>query len=249
MSNGDLLGRAVFSGLTGGDFAYISAHVDGSPSGSDFPGRLVFSTTADGASSPTERLRIASTGAFGLSGANYGTSGQVLTSQGSGSAPQWATPAGATYGSWTAAGTSQYVDFTGISSSTKKVTINVYNWSPNGGYRPTMYLGDSGGFETSGYGSTGYYQNGGSSGSYQNFTGEFRIPIGSASHSLNGRIVIFKMHDTSHVYIAEAYFGDSGSALMCGFGGRKQLSGVLTQVRLGWDSGASDTGAFRVVQE
>jgi hypothetical protein len=41
-----------------------------------------------------ERLRIANTGALGLSGANYGSSGQVLTSQGSGSAPQWATPAG-----------------------------------------------------------------------------------------------------------------------------------------------------------
>src|SRR6056300_736104 len=30
--------------------------------------------------------------ALGLGGATYGTSGQVLTSQGSGSAPQWATP-------------------------------------------------------------------------------------------------------------------------------------------------------------
>jgi hypothetical protein len=38
-----------------------------------------------------ERLRIANTGAFGLSGANYGTSGQVLTSNGSGSAPSWQT--------------------------------------------------------------------------------------------------------------------------------------------------------------
>jgi len=40
-----------------------------------------------------ERLRISSNGAFGLSGANYGTSGQVLTSAGSGSSPTWATPA------------------------------------------------------------------------------------------------------------------------------------------------------------
>ena len=39
-----------------------------------------------------ERLRIRKTGAFGLNGANYGTSGQVLTSQGSGSAPTWTTP-------------------------------------------------------------------------------------------------------------------------------------------------------------
>ena len=36
-----------------------------------------------------ERLRIASAGQIGLSGANYGTSGQVLTSNGSGSAVTW----------------------------------------------------------------------------------------------------------------------------------------------------------------
>ena len=38
----------------------------------------------------TERLRIGSSGQIGIGGANYGTSGQVLTSQGSGSAVQWA---------------------------------------------------------------------------------------------------------------------------------------------------------------
>lgn len=44
--------------------------------------------------SSTERLRIASNGAIGLSGANYGTSGQVLTSNGSGSAPSWQNASG-----------------------------------------------------------------------------------------------------------------------------------------------------------
>lgn len=41
-----------------------------------------------------EATRIASTGAWSLgsSGTNYGTSGQVLTSAGSGSAPTWTTP-------------------------------------------------------------------------------------------------------------------------------------------------------------
>lgn len=47
---------------------------------------LLFTT---GSGNPT-RLQIASNGAFGLGGANYGTSGQVLTSQGSGSPVQWA---------------------------------------------------------------------------------------------------------------------------------------------------------------
>jgi len=38
-----------------------------------------------------EKLRIASAGQIGLSGANYGTAGQVLTSQGGSSAPTWTT--------------------------------------------------------------------------------------------------------------------------------------------------------------
>ena len=45
-----------------------------------------------------ERLRIGPSGQIGIAGANYGTSGQVLTSAGSGSAVQWATPsAGLSY--------------------------------------------------------------------------------------------------------------------------------------------------------
>jgi len=40
-----------------------------------------------------ERLRIASAGQIGIGGANYGTSGQVLTSGGSGAAPSWTSAA------------------------------------------------------------------------------------------------------------------------------------------------------------
>jgi hypothetical protein len=41
--------------------------------------------------SNTERLRIASAGQIGIGGANYGTSGQVLTSSGASAAPSWTT--------------------------------------------------------------------------------------------------------------------------------------------------------------
>ena len=44
----------------------------------------------------TERIRVNNAGAIGLSGANYGSSGQVLTSQGSGSAVTWSTVSGTT---------------------------------------------------------------------------------------------------------------------------------------------------------
>jgi hypothetical protein len=53
----------------------------------------------------SERLRIASTGAIGLSGANYGSSGQVLTSAGSGAAPTWTTVGGGSAATPTALGT------------------------------------------------------------------------------------------------------------------------------------------------
>jgi hypothetical protein len=64
VGNGDILGQIIFRGATGSAFetsAQIFAQVDGAVSGAgDIPGRLVFSTTADGASSPTERMRIGS---------------------------------------------------------------------------------------------------------------------------------------------------------------------------------------------
>ena len=50
-------------------------------------GGISFFTGTGGAE--IERLRIGSSGQIGISGANYGNSGQVLTSNGSGSAPSW----------------------------------------------------------------------------------------------------------------------------------------------------------------
>jgi hypothetical protein len=66
VQSGDALGYIQFKGANGTDYdaaAYIYAEVDGTPGASgDMPGRLVFSTTADGASSPTERMRISQAG-------------------------------------------------------------------------------------------------------------------------------------------------------------------------------------------
>lgn len=68
VQNGDVLGSVEFMGADGSSAtgypiaATISALVEGTPGTNDMPGRLVFSTTADGASSPTERMRIDSVG-------------------------------------------------------------------------------------------------------------------------------------------------------------------------------------------
>jgi hypothetical protein len=61
----DQVGTIFFEGSDGTNFiraASIRAFVDGTPGANDMPGRLVFSTTADGAASPTERMRIDSSG-------------------------------------------------------------------------------------------------------------------------------------------------------------------------------------------
>ena len=68
VQNGDALGVIRFLGDDGTNLdtsaARIICQVDGTPGENDMPGRLVFETTADGASSETERLRIDSRGSF-----------------------------------------------------------------------------------------------------------------------------------------------------------------------------------------
>ena len=58
---GDRLGQIVFSGHDGSEFvqaATIEGLTDATPGNNDMPGRLSFSVTHDGASSPVERMRI-----------------------------------------------------------------------------------------------------------------------------------------------------------------------------------------------
>jgi hypothetical protein len=66
VNSGDILGDIRFAGDDGTDInttaATIRGEVDGAPGFNDMPGRLVFSTTADGASIPTERMRITQDG-------------------------------------------------------------------------------------------------------------------------------------------------------------------------------------------
>ena len=64
ITSGSGIGAISFSDSSGNEFAWIACEADANAGASDYPGRLVFSTTADGASSPTERMRINSEGQF-----------------------------------------------------------------------------------------------------------------------------------------------------------------------------------------
>jgi hypothetical protein len=66
----ELAGVIFTSGTNSNAYASVVAFSDGASSSSaDIPGRLVFSTTADGASSPTERMRIDNAGTTTLTSA------------------------------------------------------------------------------------------------------------------------------------------------------------------------------------
>ena len=74
VQSGDFIGSIQFQGSDGTEFvgaASITALVDGTPGANDMPGRLVFSTTADGASSPTQAMSLHQDKRFYLSSAWY----------------------------------------------------------------------------------------------------------------------------------------------------------------------------------
>ena len=79
VASGDTISNISFRGYDGAgniQAASIVASVDGTPGTNDMPGRLVFATTADGASSVTERMRIDNAGRVGIGGA--ATTGEMV---------------------------------------------------------------------------------------------------------------------------------------------------------------------------
>ena len=84
VASGDDIGLIQFEAHDGTALipaAKITAAVDGTPGSNDMPGRLVFSTTADGASSVTERMRIRSDGGVGIGGTGAASVGLYLQKQ------------------------------------------------------------------------------------------------------------------------------------------------------------------------
>jgi hypothetical protein len=109
LQSGDGIGSVIFGGADGNEFvpaAQITGAVDGTPGDNDMPGRLIFSTTADGASSPTERMRIDS-------------SGNLLFNSGYGSAA-------------TAYGCRAWVNFNGTGTVAIRASGNVSSITDNG---------------------------------------------------------------------------------------------------------------------
>ncbi len=138
------------------------------------------------------------------------------------------------------------VDFTGIPSWAERITVMVSSLSTNGTAGILVQLGDSGGFETTGYLASGFIIGGSPALSSSGFP---LITSSVATNILNGAMTISKVDGTR--WVATSTVGASNAAGMAIGAGSKALSDVLTQVRLTTGNGTDqfDAGVVNVLWE
>ena len=187
-------------------------------------------------------------GNLGANGANYGTSGQFLQSQGSGSAPQWATVSASNLTRMTYVTTTSgsSFDVTNIPSGVRRIVIAFNGISLSGTDKFLVQLGDSGGIETSGY-LSGNSWVGGPYPAFRSSTSGFIWGMEGGGYEFLGSMVIHNV--TGNTWISHQV-GSSGTYYtQCG-GGVKTLSHELTQLRLTvTGSNTFDQGGFTVFYE
>ena len=140
------------------------------------------------------------------------------------------------------------IDFTGIPSWAKRITVMFSEISTNGSSNPIVQIGDSGGIEATGYaGATGY--SGATSGANSYSTGFF-LNIGVvASSATSGVATLLNISGNQWVFGLSA--GNASSAFSLSGGGNKTLSGTLDRVRITTVNGTDtfDAGSINISYE
>ena len=124
-------------------------------------------------------------------------------------------------------------DFTGIPAGCKQIVLMIVGVSTSGSSVPIIQLGDSDGFETS-----GYLGGVGDEAGIGNFTDGFKFNRGWASSLVAHGSVIFNLQ-TANVWAASGCISFESAAFGV-LGGTKSLTGELTQLRI-TTQGGSDT--------
>ncbi len=146
------------------------------------------------------------------------------------------------------------IDFTGIPSWVKRVTVMITGVSTSGTSSPIVQIGDSGGIETTSYVSAGSIHQQSQLNSITTFTNGFSIAPTNAAWGatavFQGAITIEKL--TGNTWIARGMFYNSTATVQVyGSVGSKTLSDVLDRVRITTDGGTDtfDAGTINVSWE
>ena len=146
-----------------------------------------------------------------------------------------------------ASGTS--VTFTDIPSWVKRITVMFNGISTNGTSNIQVQLGDAGGFETTGYGSSmTYIVN--ATAATSNVSSGFLVGTGGSAQWLyNGNLTLTTLG--SNVWTGTCNTNDSTSTRTFFGAGAKTLSDTLTQVRITTVNGTDtfDAGTINVMYE
>ncbi len=211
---------------------------------SDLTGTLAIANGGtNSTSTPTAGGAVYGTGsAYAITSA--GTTGQALISNGS-SAPSW----GSSIVSGTAvsaSGTS--IDFTGIPSWVKLVTIMLAGVSTNGSSSMRFQLGDSGGIETTGYNSSSCYLGSGT-GAADSTTGFDSFGDTNAVASRSGLFTFALLGSNTWVMNGSYRYAQAAFGII--IYGDKTLSATLDRVRITTQNGTDtfDAGSINILYE
>jgi hypothetical protein len=122
------------------------------------------------------------------------------------------------------------IDFTGIPSWVKRITVMFDSVSTNGSSRVMVQLGDAGGFEETDYIASCTAVTEGSAISGAPITTGFPIAYGSDGTARTGAMII--THMGGNKWVAQGVFTNNGISSTSQVAGVKTLSGTLTQVRV-----------------
>lgn len=144
------------------------------------------------------------------------------------------------------------IDFTGIPSWVKRVTVMLSGVSWDNTVSPLIQLGDSGGVETTGYTQAGGYTSGIPSASIFTETSGFGLASGwSVSTAFNASIIFSLLDSATNTWVAQGIcFVDSGNDYALFFTGTKSLSGILDRVRVTSSAAVTfDAGIINILYE
>lgn len=141
------------------------------------------------------------------------------------------------------------VDFTGIPSWAKRVTVMFDGVSTNGATRVIVQLGDAGGVEDTGYLASCTAVIEGSAISGTAITTGFPIAYGSDGTARTGALIITNMGGNK--WVAQGVMANNSASSTSQTAGVKTLSDTLTQVRATTFNGTDtfDAGAINVMYE
>jgi len=145
------------------------------------------------------------------------------------------------------------IDFTGIPSWVKRITVMFDGVSVSGTSPQLIQLGDSGGIEITGYlgAASTSSGTGTNNANYTTGFGLSGLSAPSAAQTSHGSVTITALDPATNLWACAGVLGLSSSAGVTQIGATKTLSGTLTQIRITTVGGTNtfDAGTINIMYE